>query len=91
MKRKIEYDEDTDMAYIYLSENNITKSILTDDELLVRDYDKDGNLVGLEVLSVKRLLKQIGKVDVEKGNIRPEDIPLYLICDQNLEHHHQHH
>ncbi len=45
------------MAYIAFSDNKIAKSIESEDELFVLDVDKNGELVGIEILSVSRLEK----------------------------------
>lgn len=60
---RITYDSDADAMYIYLDEKvkvDRTKEI---DKNVIIDYDKDGNLIGVELLFVKEkrpeLLKQI--------------------------------
>ncbi len=60
---KITYDSDADAMYIYLDEEgkvNKTKEISKD---ILVDYDKDGKIIGIELLFVKEkrpdLLKQI--------------------------------
>ena len=49
------YDEQNGLAYVALSGNEIAKSIESDDELFVLDLDQNGEIVGIEVLSVPRL------------------------------------
>ena len=60
---KITYDSDADAMYIYLDEGakvDKTKEISKD---FILDYDKSGNIIGVELLFVKEkrpeLLKQI--------------------------------
>ena len=59
---KIRYDPDADAMYITLRESEVasTKKI---DKTTIVDYDKDGQLIGVEILSVKEtnpnLLKEI--------------------------------
>ena len=83
MKRYVKYDEEMDIAYVHLSENKIERSILTDDELFVRDYDEAGNLVGIEILSVRRLLHKAGYEQLSQ-DFKIEEIPLYLLGDQSI-------
>ncbi len=59
---KITYDPDADAMYIKLKECEVatTREI---DENTIADYDKDGNVIGIEILFVKEripsLLKEI--------------------------------
>ena len=59
---KLEFDPDADAAYFEISpaEVETTKEIETG---IVADYDKDGHIVGIEVLSVSKrgLLESINK------------------------------
>ena len=56
---KIEYDEEADAAYIYLKyplkdgECKTTKEL---NENVIFDYDKDGKLVGVEILHASKVL-----------------------------------
>lgn len=47
----------------------VKRSIESEDELFILDVDKDGQLIGIEILSVLRLQK----------NFFPEMIPAYII------------
>lgn len=82
MSPKIDYDYDNDIAYITYSNNHIVKSIVSHDELLVFDVDKNKELVGIEILSVKRLMIEAGfnqSSGGQKKMIDPNQIPTYLI------------
>ena len=47
---KIQYDRIADAIYIYLKRGKIFKTIKMKDRLIV-DTDKDGKIIGLEILS----------------------------------------
>lgn len=47
---KIKYDKIADAVYIYLKKGKIFKTIKMKDRLIV-DTDKDGKIIGLEILS----------------------------------------
>ena len=53
---KITYDKQVDAAYIYFIETarKVTNHQLSEDIWL--DYDSDGHLVGMEILSAKKYL-----------------------------------
>lgn len=58
---KFEYDKEADAAYIYL-EGSITdgqaeKTIELNDDIIV-DFDKNGKLLGIEILSASKVLHQ---------------------------------
>jgi uncharacterized protein YuzE len=53
----ITYDEQNGLAYITFTGNEIERTVESKDELLAFDIDKNGNLVGIEILSVLRLLQ----------------------------------
>ncbi|MFH1592569.1 MAG: DUF2283 domain-containing protein [Candidatus Woesearchaeota archaeon] len=60
---KITYDSDADAMYIYLDEEaEIDRTKEVDKDVII-DYDKKGNVIGIEFLFVKEkrpeLLKQI--------------------------------
>jgi uncharacterized protein YuzE len=50
---KIRYDKETDILYVSFLNNEILES---DEQKpgIIMDYDKDGNIVGFEILGVKR-------------------------------------
>ena len=74
------YDKQNGLAYIAFSDNTIQKSMESEDELFVLDIDKNGQLVGIEVLSVPRLQKKFAAFSHSKeGDISSEMIPSYVL------------
>jgi uncharacterized protein YuzE len=63
---KVRYDPDVDVLRILLSERPVEES---DEEKpgVILDYDKDGNLVGLEILNASRRVENPGSVDYAVG------------------------
>ena len=51
-KMKIRYDKDADAMYIKIRDGKIDRTKKIDDNTLL-DVDKDGNLLGIELLFVK--------------------------------------
>ena len=58
---KFEYDKQADAAYIYLDDSiadgQAEKTIELNDNVIV-DFDKDGKLLGIEILSASKLLNK---------------------------------
>jgi len=54
---KISYDKDGDVLEIKFSESSVSNSEYIEESGLVLDYDKDGNIVGLEIISFSRRVK----------------------------------
>ena len=58
---KFEYDKKADAAYIYLedsiAEGEAQKTIELNDNIIV-DFDKNGKLLGIEILSASKVLNQ---------------------------------
>lgn len=58
---KFEYDRDVDAAYIYLEypidDNNIKETIELNDNIKL-DFDKNGKLVGVEILDASKVLNE---------------------------------
>jgi len=52
---KVTYDSDADAMYIYLNEREVARTVQVSDRVLV-DLDDEGNLRGVEVLSVSKAL-----------------------------------
>lgn len=77
MYPQIEYDERNGLAYITFSDHEIEKSIESEDELLVFDIDKQGKLVGIEIMSVW-ILQQQSNIP-SPSQFSPEMIALFLI------------
>ena len=50
---KVQYDQEVDMLSIVLSENPVEESD-EDKPGVILDYDKDGNVVGLEILDASK-------------------------------------
>jgi len=76
----IKYDKQNGLAYITFSGNDIARSIESEDELFVLDIDKNGEVVGIEVLSVPRLQKNFAEYSrSEEENFSPDMIAAYII------------
>ena len=58
---KFEYDKDADAAYIYLEDSiadgEAEKTIELNDNIIL-DFDKNGKLLGIEILSASQVLLQ---------------------------------
>ncbi len=58
---KFEYDKEADAAYIYLEDSiakgEVEKTIELNDNIIV-DFDKNGKLLGIEILSASKVLHQ---------------------------------
>jgi len=78
MYPNIHYDEINDLAYVKFSEQKIVNSIESEDELLVFDVGSRGELVGIEVMSITRLLHQSNIPSLEQ-HFSPEMIPAFII------------
>ncbi|MBS3151072.1 DUF2283 domain-containing protein [Candidatus Woesearchaeota archaeon] len=56
---KLEYDKEADAAYIYIKypikEGEAEKTIELNEDLIV-DFDKDGKLIGIEILNASRVI-----------------------------------
>jgi len=61
---KIKYDKEVDILYISFLENKIIES---DEQKpgIIMDYDKDGNIVGLEILNATDKIGKPGNVTYE--------------------------
>lgn len=77
MYPQIEYDEKNGLAYITFSDHEIEKTIESEDELLVFDIDKQGELVGIEIMSVWTLQQQSSIPS--PSQFSPEMIAVFLI------------
>lgn len=82
---EIEFDRINGMAYIRISKNEIESSIEMFDDTAVFDLDKDGELVGIEILSVDRFLERLKNrvSDV----LTEENIPIYLLPEMYRQMH----
>jgi len=58
---RFEYDKDVDAAYIYLEDSiadgEAEKTIELNDNIIL-DFDKNGKLLGIEILSASKVLLQ---------------------------------
>lgn len=58
---KFEYDKEADTAYIYLEDfiedGQVKKTIELNDNIIL-DFDKDGKLLGIEILNASKILNQ---------------------------------
>lgn len=58
---KLEYDEDVDAAYIYIKhpikEGEAKRTIELNNDIIV-DLDRDGKLLGIEVLNASKVLNK---------------------------------
>lgn len=61
---KISYDKEGDVLEIRFSENAIDESEYVEESGLVLDYDKDNNLVAVELISFS---KKVGKDIAEEA------------------------
>lgn len=61
---KIIYDTDADILTIILAERPVEESD-EDKEGIILDYDKDGNLISLEILDASRRIPDPASVTVE--------------------------
>ena len=55
---KITYDKIADAMYIYLNKSKVFKTIKMTDRLLI-DLDKEGKVLGIEILDASYQVKQI--------------------------------
>jgi uncharacterized protein YuzE len=53
---KLVYDPEADAAYLYLKEGGKAARTVTTDEDVNLDFDADGRLLGIEILSAKARL-----------------------------------
>ncbi len=65
---KFEYDKEADAAYIYLEDSiakgEAEKTIELNDNIIV-DFDKNGKLLGIEILSASKVLNQKSLVEAQ--------------------------
>lgn len=63
---KIQYDKLADAMYLYLRKGKVKKTIRMKDRLIV-DVDKDGKILGIEILGVSSQIpkREIGRIQLE--------------------------
>jgi len=61
---KIKYDKETDILRITFTESSIEES---DEEKpgMILDYDKDGNIVGVEILEASSKMEDPSKIEFD--------------------------
>lgn len=70
---KIEYSKAADAIYVYFKEDFVERSKEIEDGIVI-DFDKNGQLVGIEVLDVS---KRFSLADIVNVNI--ENLPVEAI------------
>jgi len=68
---KIEHDSDADALYIEFSDAEFSKNQIVDPQTII-DFDKDGNLIGIELLNVSKRIPQDFMKSVKVKNIALE-------------------
>ena len=64
---KIKYDKQTDVLYIQLNNNPIAESG-EDKKGIILDYDRQNNIVGIEILNASSKLPQPNVVEYEMAS-----------------------
>jgi len=67
---KITYDKIADAMYIYLNKSKVFKTVKMADRLLV-DVDKEGKVLGIEILNASDQIKQMKRNKNNKNKERP--------------------
>jgi uncharacterized protein YuzE len=70
---KIEYSKEADAIYVYFKEDFVEKSKEIEDGIVI-DFDKNGQLIGIEVLDAS---KRFSLADIVNVNI--ENLPIEAI------------
>ena len=73
IKMKIEYSKEADAIYVYFKEDFVEKSKEIEDGIVI-DFDKNGQLIGIEVLDAS---KRFSLADIVNVNI--ENLPVEAI------------
>lgn len=58
---KFEYDKEADAAYIYLDDSIVdaqAEKTMELNEDIILDFDKNGKLLGIEILNASKVLRQ---------------------------------
>ena len=61
---KVKYDKEVDVLYISFSKKKIKESD-EDKPGIILDYDKQGSIVGIEILNASKKMKNPAKVEYE--------------------------
>jgi uncharacterized protein YuzE len=61
---KVKYDKEVDVLYLVFSEKQIKES---DEEKpgIILDFDKDGGIVGIEILNASKKMKNPASIEYE--------------------------
>jgi uncharacterized protein YuzE len=70
---KIEYSKEADAIYVYFKEEYVAKSKEIEDGVVI-DFDKDGQIIGIEVLDVSQRFSLSDIVNVSIENIPLEAV-----------------
>lgn len=70
---KIEYSKEADALYVYFREIEVAKSKEIEEGVVV-DLDKEGHIVGIEVLDASKRLKPSELVNVNIENLPLEKV-----------------
>jgi len=81
---QISYDEETGTIYLKLSDKEIARTIEIEENNVLLDFDKEGKVVGIEILDLNLVAKHLGPI-LQQYNIDKERIKKELIALKNLE------
>ena len=70
---KIEYSKEADAIYVYFKEDFVEKSKEIEDGIVI-DFDKNGQLIGIEVLDASKRFSLADIVNVNIENLPGEAI-----------------
>jgi uncharacterized protein YuzE len=77
----INYDPEVDAAYIQLTNSQGVESEEIADGIIV-DYDKDDNVVGIELLGVKTIINEIKhQVNVTQSKVEAMELLVHSVPD----------
>ena len=71
---KIEYSKEADAIYVYFKEDFVASSKEIEDGVVI-DFDKKGQLIGIEVLDVSQRFSLSDIVNVNIENLPLEAVP----------------
>ena len=69
---KITFDKEADAVYIWFSTGEFASNKKIDDDTII-DLDKDGNILGIELLSVSKRISKDFLSDVTVKNLVPSE------------------
>jgi len=73
-RMKIEYSKQADAIYVYFKEDFVASSKEIEDGVVI-DFDKEGQLIGIEVLDVSQRFSLSDIVNVNIENLPLEAVP----------------